>query len=80
MIELNAGKVIELNDICKFMILLPKEYYLIPGNNAINLLIPFFICIKNGIVFSYKMSHLKFVFVVSITASAQVIQVIKVDI
>ena len=35
---------------------------------------------KNGFVFSYKMTHLKFVFVVSITASAQVVQVIKVDI
>ena len=35
---------------------------------------------KNGIVFSCKMTYLKFVFVVSITASAQVVQVIKVDI
>ena len=35
---------------------------------------------KNGIVFSYKMTHLKFGFVVSITASAMVVQVIKVDI
>ena len=35
---------------------------------------------KNGIVFSYKMTHLKFVFVVSITVSALIVQVIKVDI
>ena len=62
------------------MTLSPEEYYLIPFNNAINLLRPFFICIKNGIVFSCKMTYLKFVFVVSITASAQVVQVIKVDI
>ena len=62
------------------MTLLPKDYYLILGNNAKNLLRPFFICMKNGIVFSCKMTHLKFVFVVSITTSAQVVQVIKVDI
>ena len=62
--------LIRRNDICNFMILLPKEYYLIPRNNAINLLRPFFICIKNGIVFSCKTSHLIFMFVVSITASA----------
>ena len=61
------------NDICKFMILLPNEYYLITGNNVINLLRPFFICIKNGLVFYCKMSHLKFVFVVSSTASAYVL-------
>ena len=35
---------------------------------------------KNGIVFFCKMTHLKFVFVVLIIASAQVVQVIKVDI
>ena len=35
---------------------------------------------KDGIVLSCKMTHLKFVCVVSITASEQVIQVIKVDI
>ena len=31
-------------------------------------------------LFSCKMTHLKFVFMVSITTSAQVVQVIKVDI
>ena len=31
-------------DICKFITLLPKDYYLIPGNGAINLLGPKDIC------------------------------------
>ena len=63
------------------MTLLPKEYNLIPVNNAKNLLSPFFhIYEKNGIVLSCKMTHLKFMRVVSITASVQVVQVIKVNI
>ena len=68
------------NHICKFMTLSLEEYYLIPGNNAINLLRQIFISMKKMELFSCKMTHLKFVFVVSITASAQVIHVIKVDI
>ena len=65
-----AKNLLRPNDIYKFMTLLPQDYYLILGNNAKNLLRPFFICMKNGIVLSCKMTHLKFVRVVSITASA----------
>ena len=41
-----SGFLIRSNDIYKFLTLLPKDYYLIPGNNAKNLLRPFFICMK----------------------------------
>ena len=34
------------NDIYKFMTLLPKDYYLIPGNGTKNLLRPFLMCMK----------------------------------
>ena len=67
------------NDVYKFLTLLLKDYYLILGNDAKNLLRLFFIYIKNGFVLSCKMAHLKFMCVVLITASAQVVQVIKVD-
>ena len=40
------AKVLRPNDIYKFLMLLPKDYYLILGNNAKNLLRPFFICMK----------------------------------
>ena len=70
-----------LNDIYKFMTLLPKENYLVLDNGAKNLLRPFFICMKEmELFFVFKMTYLKFVCVVSITASAQVVQVIKMDI
>ena len=65
----------------KFMTLLLKDYYLIPDNGAKNLLRPFFICMKRwNYALFFKMTHLKFVCVVLITASAKGIQVIKVDI
>ena len=108
-IPVNGAKnLMRPNDIYKFMTLLLKEYYLIPGNDAKNLLTKMCIDqisnnITKGLVpnprqqcqklvetifhmyekmelFSCKMTHLKFVHVVSITASAQIVQVIKVDI
>ena len=66
--------------IYKFMTLLPKDYYLIPNNGAKNLLTIFHMYEKLELFFVFKMTNLKFVCVVSITASAHVIQVIKVDI
>ena len=76
-----SGYMLRPNDIYKFMILLPKDYYLFPDNGTENLLRPNFIYIKKlDLFFSCKMIHLKFVCVVLIIASAQVVQVIKVDI
>ena len=73
-----AKNLLRPNDTCKSMTLLPKDYYLVPSNDAKNLLRPFFICMKKmELFFLFKMTHLNFVCVVSITASAQVVQVIK---
>ena len=62
------------------MTLLPEDYYLIPGNGAKNLLTIFHMYENMEMFFVFDMTHLKFVCVVSITANAQVVQVIKVDI
>ena len=84
------------------MTLLPKDYYLVPGNGAKNLLTKLYDVIsvcqssstatrkliktifhmyaKMELFFVFKMTHLKFVCVVSITTSAQVVPVIKVEI
>ena len=62
------------------MTLLLQDYYLIPNNDAKNLLRPRLACmhIKNGFVLYCKMNSLKIEFGLN-PASAQVVQVIKVD-
>ena len=63
------------------MTLLPKDYSLILGNDAKKLVETIFhMYEKMKLFFVFKITHLKVACVVSITASAHVVQVIKVDI
>ena len=80
-----VNKLLRLNCMMRLvyakLLVLPHNNFSILGNDAKNLLKPIFIYMERCISsFFYEMIHLKFVFVVLITASAQVVQVIKVDI
>ena len=69
------------NDIYKFITLLPKDYCLIPRQRCQKHVETISnVYDKMELLFLLKMIYIEFVFVVFIIASAQVVQVIKVDI